>query len=116
MMAGLLDRMSGGRVAVYSGTRPSTATLVATVYLAEPAGAVGVGGDLVLAVGIQSAVVNAATPSWGRVSNGLGEHLFDCDVRLSSAADTGQEIVLATATLAVGALVQIQSGTFSTLP
>ena len=119
LMGGMLDRMGFGgaaRVAVYSSTRPDTATLVTTIYLAEPAGTILPNGDLSLVPGVQSAVVNASTPKWGRVLNGQGDHLFDCDVRLSGAANTGQEIVLDTPSLAVGALVQIQSGTFSTLP
>lgn len=119
LMGGLLDRMGFGgaaRVAVYGSDRPLTTTLVTTVYLAEPAGSILPNGNLSLVPGVQSVVVNASTPKWGRVLNGLGEALFDCDVRLSGAPDLNQEIVLDTPNLAVGALVQIQSGTFSTLP
>lgn len=119
MMAGILDKLGqggAGRVSLYSSARPDTSTLVATVYMAEPAGTLQINGDLLLVPGVQSVVVHASVPVWGQVLNGAGEALFKCDVRLSGAADTGQELVIAATGVVVGALVQIQSGTFSTLP
>jgi hypothetical protein len=119
-MSGLLDKMGQGgaaRVRLYAGVRPSTATLVSVVYLAEPAGTINAQGSLALVPGIESAVLNSTTPTWARVSNGSEEHLFDCDARLSTAADTGQEIVVAAPSgFFAGALLQIQSGVFSALP
>lgn len=125
MMAGLLDRMGFGgaaRVRLYTGARPAasaaaTGNLVAVVYLDEPAGTVQANGDLLLSVGIDSNLLLSSAPTWARVFDGSDAHLFDCDARVSTAADTGQEIVVAApAGLYAGALVRIQSGTFSTLP
>jgi hypothetical protein len=84
---------------------------------AEPAGTINSTGSLVLTVGIESAVLAGVTPTWARVLNGNEEQLFDCDARLSSSADTGQELVVqAPSGFYAGALLQIQSGTFSALP
>jgi hypothetical protein len=120
MMAGLLDKLNQGgaaRVRLYAGVRPSTATLIAVVYLAEPAGTLAADGSLVLTVGIESVVLLGTAPTWARVSNGAEDHVFDCDARLSTAANTGQEIVVTAPNgFYAGALVQIQSGVFSALP
>lgn len=125
LMAGLLDRMGQGgaaRVRLYSGTRPAasnpaTGTLISVVYLAEPAGTIGANGDLNLTPGVESVVLVGTAPTWARVFNGNEEHLFDCDARLSTAANTGQEIVVtAPAGFLAGAMLQIQSGAFSARP
>jgi len=87
------------------------------VYLAEPAGTVQANGDLVLTTGIDSVLLMSAAPTWARVLDGNEVQLFDCDARVSTAANTGQEIVIAApGGLYAGALVRIQSGTFSALP
>jgi hypothetical protein len=125
LMTGLLDRMGqggAGRVRLYSGVRPSasasaTTPLIALVLLDEPAGAVDVNGDLILTPGVESTLLQSTAPTWARVFDGNENQLFDCDARVSTAADTGQEIVIvAPAGLYTGALVQIQSGTFSARP
>lgn len=125
LMAGLLDRMGAGgaaRLRLYTGARPAASnapsgSLVAVVYLAEPAGTVQANGDLVLTTGIDSVLLMSAAPTWARVLDGNEVQLFDCDARVSTAANTGQEIVIAApAGLYAGALVRIQSGTFSALP
>lgn len=125
LMAGLLDKMGQGgasRIRLYSGTRPAanaaaTGTLVSVVYLAEPAGVIQANGDLLLTVGIESSVLSATAPTWARVFNGEEEQLFDCDARLSTGANTGQELVVqAPSGFYAGALLQVQSGTFSALP
>lgn len=125
LMAGLLDRMGHGgasRIRLYTGTRPAassvaTGSLVAVVYLAEPAGVVQPNGDLLLSVGVDSTLLLGSAPTWARVSDGNDVQLFDCDARLSTAANTGQEIVVsAPSGLFAGALLRIQSGTFSARP
>lgn len=125
LMGGLLDRMGQGgaaRVRLYTGARPAaanapTGNLIAVVYLAEPAGYVHTDGDLVLATGVDSTLLLSAAPTWARVFDGNENQLFDCDARLSPDADTGQEIVVAApAGLYAGALLRIQSGTFSARP
>lgn len=125
LMAGLRDRMGAGgaaRVRLYTGTRPlasaePTGSLVAVAYLAEPAGTVDANGDLILSTGVDSTLLLGSAPTWARVSDGNDVQLFDCDARLSTAANTGQEIVVvAPAGLYAGALVRIQSGTFSARP
>lgn len=125
LMAGLLDRMGAGgaaRIRLYTGVRPAaaapaTGSLVAVVYLAEPAGAVQANGDLLLTTGVDSTLLLGSAPAWARVFDGNDVQLFDCDARLSTAADTGQEIVVvAPAGLYAGALMRIQSGTFSARP
>lgn len=125
LMAGLLDRMGQGgaaRVRLYSGVRPAASAspstpLVALVLLAEPAGIVHDAGQLVLTPGVESLLLQSTAPTWARVFDGADNQLFDCDARVSTAANTGQEVVIdAPAGLYAGALVQIQSGTFSALP
>lgn len=125
LMTGLLDRMGQGgaaRVRLYSGTRPAAdaapaTPLIAVVYLAEPAGAVDASGDLVLTPGVESLLLQSTAPTWARVFNGAEQQLFDCDARVSTAASTGQELVIAAPSgLYAGALVQIQSGAFSARP
>ena len=113
MMSGLLNAMTLGRVRLYS----SDDTLVCTVYLAEPPGTINASGDLVLSPGIESAITSPKIPVRGEVHTDAGSHLFDCSVRLSSAPNANEELVIAAPNgFYVGALVQIQSGTFSTLP
>lgn len=124
LMSGLLDSMNSGgaaRVRLYSGARPAASAspsvpLVAQVLFADIAGTIAVNGDLQISAGVPSLLLQSTVPTWGRVFNGNDEHLFDCDVRLSGAADTGQEIVIATSGTIAGALVQILSGTFSARP
>jgi hypothetical protein len=125
LMAGLLDKMGQGgaaRIRLYAGTRPSAAdpapgALVALVYLAEPAGVIQANGDLLLTVGVESTLLQSTAPTWGRVFSGNEQHLFDCDARVSTAPDLQQEIVVAAPDgLYAGALLRIQSGTFSARP
>ena len=124
MMTGLLDRLGqggAGRAEIYGGARPSdgvaTSPMVCVAYMAEPAGAVSPGGELLLAAGVESVVLATATPTWARVVNGNGELLFTCGARLSTAPDAGEALVVAAPVgLYVGALVQVVSGTLSALP
>lgn len=126
LMQGLLDRINtggAGRVRLYGGTRPlasaePSSPLVALVLLADLAGVIDVTtGDLLLAVGAETVVLLGAAPTWARVFSGEDQHVFDCDARLSTAANTGQEIVVAApAGFYAGALLRIQSGTFSARP
>lgn len=125
MMAGLLDRMGFGgaaRIRLYTGSRPAASdppsgSLVSVVYLAEPAGVVQVNGDLLLTTGVDSTLLMGSAPTWARVFDGNDVQLFDCDARISTAPDTGQEIVVAApAGMFPGAFLRIQSGTFSALP
>ena len=126
LMQGLLDRMNSGgaaRIKLYGGSRPSALTapsspIVALVLLADVAGTIdGPTGDLLLTPGAETTVGVGTAPAWARVENGSGEHLFDCDARLSTAPATGQEIVVvAPAGFFAGALLRIQSGTFSARP
>lgn len=124
MMDGLLDRMNAGgnaRALIYSGTRPtdglpSTPPLCVAI-LASPAGTVSLAGELSLSIGTESSITLVGVPTWARITNGNEEVMFICDARLSSAPDTGQELVInAPSGMYVGALVQVISGTFSTLP
>lgn len=126
LMQGLLDRMNIGgaaQVRLYAGTRPPAASstaapLVALVLLADLAGTIDpANGDLILDTGSDTTVLIGSAPTWARIQNGGGEHLFDCDARLSTSPDLGQEIVLiAPAGFYTGALLRIQSGTFSARP
>lgn len=126
LMQGLLDRMNSGgaaRVRLYGGSRPTASTpasapLVALVLLADMAGTISAtNGDLVLGVGSDTVVLIGSSITWARVFNGDEEHLFDCDARLSTATDTGQElVVVAPDGFYAGALLRIQSGTFSARP
>ena len=126
LMQGLLDRMNIGgaaRIRLYGGSRPPALTapsspLVALVLLADVAGTIdGPTGDLLLTPGAETTVSVGTAPTWARVESGEGQQLFDCGVRLSTAPDTGQEIVVAApAGFFAGALLRIQSGTFSARP
>lgn len=125
LMTGLLDRMGQGgaaRARLYNGARISssaeaTSPLIAMILFDEPAGTIDVNGDLLLTTGTRSTLLVGAAPTWARVFNGNEEHLFDCDARVATAINTGQELVLtAPAGLYVGGLVQIVSGTFSARP
>ena len=126
LMQGLLDRMNIGgaaRIRLYGGSRPPALTapsspLVALVLLADLAGIIdGPTGDLLLTPGAETTVSVGTAPTWARVESGEGQQLFDCDARLSTAPDAGQEIVVAApAGFFAGALLRIQSGTFSARP
>lgn len=125
LMRGLLERMGQGgaaRVRLYSGARQApgaapASPLVALVLLAAPAGVIDAVGDLVLSPAAQSLLLQSTAPTWATVSDGNDELLFDCDARTSADADLGQELVIAApAGLYAGALLQIQSGTFSARP
>ena len=126
LMQGLLDRMNIGgaaRIRLYGGSRPPALTapsspLVALVLLADLAGIIdGPTGDLLLTPGAETTVSVGTAPTWARVESGEGQHLFDCDARLSTSPDTGQEIVVVAPTgFFAGALLRIQSGTFSARP
>lgn len=123
LMSGMLDRMGQGgaaRARLYSGSRSPTPStpLIALVLFADAAGTIDpVTGDLQVTDGVESLLLQSTAPTWAQVFNGNDEHLFDCDARVSTDADTGQEVVIAApAGLYAGALVQIQSGTFSARP
>lgn len=126
LMQSLLDRMNTGgaaRVRLFGGTRPLASAepgspLVALVLLADLAGVIeGPTGDLILSIGADTTVVLGTAPEWARVYSGEDQQLFDCDARLSSATDTGQELVLdAPDGFYAGAILRIQSGTFSARP
>lgn len=126
LMLGLLDRIGAGgagKVNLYSGVRPSASaapsgTLVALLLFADLAGVIDSStGDLLLAQGAESVVLVGAAPTWARVFSGSNEHLFDCDARLSTAADDGQELVIdAPDGFYTGAIVRILGGTFSARP
>lgn len=126
LMLGLLDRINtggAGRVQLYAGSRPSagaspSSTLVALLLFADLAGTLDSStGDLLLSQGAESVVLVGTAPTWARVSSGENEHLFDCDARLSTAPDTGQELVVeAPAGFYTGAIIRILSGSFSARP
>lgn len=126
LMLGLLDRIGlggAGQARLYTGTRPQASaspsgTLVAQLLFADLAGTIEVTtGDLLLSQGPESVVLVGSAPTWARVYNGDNEHLFDCDVRLSTASDTGQELVVAApAGFYAGAIIRILGGTFSARP
>ena len=126
LMQGILDRMNVGgaaRVRVYGGTRQPagatpTAPLIALVLLADLAGTIDpTTGDLILAVGSDTIVLLGSTPTWGVVHSGEDQPLFNCDVRLSTGVDTGQELVIAAPDgFYSGAILRVQSGTFSARP
>lgn len=124
LMSGLRDKMlqgGGSRALLYSGVRPAASAapsvlLIAQVLFASDVGVVNGLGDLILSTGTASILLQTTTPTWARVVNGNDEHLFDCDVRLSGAADMGQELVITTTATIAGALVLIVGGTFSARP
>lgn len=123
LMSGMLDRMGQGgaaRARLYSGARSPTPStpLIALVLFADVAGAIDpTTGDLLVAVGVESLLLQSTGPTWAQVFNGNDEHLFNCDARTTADADTGQELVVAApAGLYAGALVQIQSGSISARP
>lgn len=126
LMLGLLDRIGlggAGQVRLYTGTRPTASsapsgTLVALLLFADLAGTIEVTtGDLLIDQGPESVVLVGSAPTWARVHNGDDEHLFDCDVRLSTVPDTGQELVVdAPDGFYTGAIIRILSGTFSARP
>lgn len=120
MLQGLvsaIDVAGAGLVRLYAGARPAggqppAGALVAQVVLAQPAGTV-TNGALTLGVGGQTVVLVAGPPTWARVCTGAGDYLFDVDVRLQSAPDLGQELVVQANSLYTGALLSIVSGTLS---
>jgi hypothetical protein len=111
------------RVRLYGSTRPPANTttllpLVALILLADLAGVIdGTTGDLILSIGAETTVLLGTTPTWARVFSGEDQQLFDCDARLSTGADTGQELVIAAPDgFYLGAILRIQSGTLSARP
>lgn len=126
LMLGLLDRIGtggAGQVRLYAGARPAASaapsgTLVALLLFADVAGTIEAAtGDLVVSQGPESVVLVGLPPTWARVSSGENEHLFDCDARLSTGADIGQELVVSAPDgFYAGAIIRILGGTFSARP
>lgn len=64
-------------------------------------------------VGVNGQITSATPFTWARLFDGSGVAVQDCDARLSSAADAGQELVIGATAVFVGAFLRIASGVFS---
>lgn len=106
----------GGVVTLYNGTRPATGasaagcTVVAACTLGKPCGTVDGAGVLNLAPGQAGVVQAALAPTWARITTSAGSFVADCNARLTSDPNMGEEIVVDAPSLAPGAYVALFSG------
>lgn len=118
LMTALNAQLSAGTATFYSGARPAngvaSTAVVANVPFASPAGVV-VDGVLQIAIANSAEVISDAEPTWARLKNSNGDFLADCDCRLTSVDDVGQEFVIDALELYTGASLKITSGAFSAL-
>jgi hypothetical protein len=106
-----VDQGTGdAQLQVYSGTRPalggSAGMLLATISLPKPCGVVS-GGVLVLTASTSQLVAASGTAAWGRVLNGGGDLVLDCDV---SATGGSGDLQLSTTTLYAGGSISLTGG------
>jgi hypothetical protein len=117
----LLDNAAGNATyEIYKGTRPASGAapgggdLLTTVPLGKPVGSVATtgvnAGLLVLAPSGDGQLLISGAPTWARLRAADGTFVRDLAVRLVGDADTGQELVIASAGLLAGAFVRISSG------
>lgn len=112
---------AAGKLRIYSGAQPADAdsapvgTLLVEIDLANPAyGAADTTGAAALAGAPRSATAAAAGTALSfRVVNRDAATVFDGAVRATADADTGQELVLDSTTIAVGQTVNITSLSFT---
>ncbi|MFM9881185.1 MAG: hypothetical protein ACKVOO_12345 [Burkholderiaceae bacterium] len=108
--AGTCELYKGTRVAT-AGAAADAAELLSTIYLAKPCGSVPTSGinagALVLSTSPDAQLLRDGAPTWARFRAGDSSFAFDCDARLTGAADTGQEVVIAAAALLAGAFVRL---------
>lgn len=97
---------------IYDGARPSlggapAGTLLVTIALAEPIGAVA-GGVLTLTPTADALNEATGQATWARIVNGNGDLAWDCDV---SDLNGTAELILTSTTLYIGGFTRIVSGT-----
>jgi hypothetical protein len=99
------------RAHLYAGPRPSfgappQGTLLASIVLAEPLGAVA-DGVLEITPTNEALILVTGEVTWARIVNGLGALAWDCDA--SNLEGTG-ELRLPTTTLYAGGYTRILTG------
>lgn len=124
LMAALIARLDAGAYCqAFGGVRPATGAVassvaICTITLASPCGTVDpVTGAMVLTatdnLGTNGLILNAAAPTWVRFCKANDDVVMDLSARLASAADAGEEVVLAATTLNVGAFMRLAGGGFT---
>lgn len=119
-----IDAAGAGYVKLYPAPRAANlasapaGAAVCTMGLALPCGTIDpeTGALLFTATdnaGVNGQIVSASAFTWARVFDAAGNAKQDFDARLSSSADTGQELVIATTATFTGAFLRIASGGFS---
>lgn len=122
MMMALRTTLGGeATITLYPGVRPAPGVAagvapIAVCALANPAGEVDMAGDFLLAPSEDAQLTSSSVPTWARFHGTGGAWVMDCDARLNTEADAGQEIVIAAPALYAGAFVRIASGAFSARP
>lgn len=127
MMQAMIDKLGvngAGYVKLYPAPRaanldtaPSSAS-VCKMVLALPCATInGTTGAFEFVAtnneGVNGQITNAAPFTWARAFDGAGNPVQDFDARMSSATNTGQELVVAATVTFVGAFLRIASGGFS---
>lgn len=112
----LRDAFSTGTVVLYDGVRPLpgelSGAIVAVIPFATPAGSVD-DGKLQITLTSASSILGSNPPTWARLFDSQSNWLADCDARLTSVDDAGQEFVIDALELYTGAEIRLSSGTFS---
>lgn len=107
-----------GTLEIYSGTIPDStdddpptdATLLATLTLSDPAGAVAAGVLTFGAITQDPSADATATAAWGRLKDGDGDVIFDANLGVTMGLFV---IVINTTAIVAGGPVQVTSASIS---
>lgn len=125
LMAAFIARIGEGAYChVFGSTRPAVtggtplSVPICAIVLPTPCGTLDVNtGAMLFATTDNEAangqIINAVPPKWVRFFAANNDVLFDLDARLNGDVDAGQELVLTTSTLNVGAFMRIAGGSFT---
>lgn len=101
------------KLRLYGGTRPVTGAAPSTPLLVEielnPLSAVVSNGTLTIAQQDSGLILATGTATWGRIINGNGAHVLDCD---AGGPGSSGEVTVTASTLYEGGRVLLASAVF----
>ncbi len=118
LLAAAIDEGSAGpaTLKIYAGTRPAPGVpitdqvLLVTLQFPHPCAQSVSGGVLTLKPLAEQLVTASGVHSWGRIANRDGDFVADLDV---GPPDSGADIEIPASELFTGALVRINTATFT---